>query len=219
LTHPIEEYRFDYSKIARISNAQAIALSTSGRHVAIATGDTVRLIRPKDRAVIAEFRLADYVRALMFSADERWFAAADDSGETHLWGWNGQEFLDRWSFRSNYQATSLAFTNDGNFLISGDTGGAATIIDVLSGQPATVLRSDGAIRGIAISPNGTIVATGSEDKTLRVWDWRPADLERAFVGRLIRDWNPLEQRRYPAEETPAKAPYLSRIVSWMMSRF
>ena len=49
----------------------------------------------------------------------------------------------------------------------------ARIWDAATGEPrGKPLRHDGPVKGVAVSPNGQTILTGSDDKTTRLWDAR-----------------------------------------------
>ena len=66
---------------------------------------------------------------------------------------------------------TLAFSNDGLLLASGDRFGSLQIWEATSGSAFHTLRGhSGAIHGIVWSPDSNTVMTVSEDGTLREWD-------------------------------------------------
>jgi WD40 repeat protein len=80
------------------------------------------------------------------------------------------------SFRSN-DVWSIAFTPDGEQLVTGRGGGDVLIWDVATGQPAgdpLYAHPDGVL-AVAISPDGTLLATGGGDWQVRLWDLRTGE--------------------------------------------
>ncbi len=91
-----------------------------------------------------------------------------------------------WDLEGNALETSLkwvseefggekmfVFTPDGRLVLVGDSSGFLTIREVASG--VTLLRyriADRDITGLAVSPNGHLVAIATESNTLFLWDWQ-----------------------------------------------
>lgn len=69
------------------------------------------------------------------------------------------------------QAQVVAFTEDGAMLAVGDTDGGISLVDVRSGvRRAVADRHTAAITSLSWAPDGTTLASTSDDDTVRVWD-------------------------------------------------
>lgn len=67
----------------------------------------------------------------------------------------------------------IAFSPDGEFLISGTKGGTVRIWRVATGAQVALLRGHFyGIASVAFSPDGRFVATASFDQTARIWEWQ-----------------------------------------------
>jgi outer membrane lipoprotein-sorting protein len=78
--------------------------------------------------------------------------------------------------RARSWVTSIAFSPGGRLLATTDWNGTVTLWDVASGQrKLTIADHKAGVLAAAFSPDGTTLATGSEDKTLRLRKL-PADL-------------------------------------------
>lgn len=80
------------------------------------------------------------------------------------------------------------FSADGKYLATG-CNRAAIIFDVKTGQKVTVLQDDTAssegdlyIRSVVFSPDGSKLATGAEDKQIRIWDIATKSIRHVFTG-------------------------------------
>jgi WD40 repeat protein len=64
-----------------------------------------------------------------------------------------------------------AFDRDGRLLAFGSTGGEVTVISVKSGKPVrpTWVAHEERPESIALSPDGSVLATGSDDRTIALW--------------------------------------------------
>jgi Tol biopolymer transport system component len=67
--------------------------------------------------------------------------------------------------------TSLAFSPDGKWIVSGSNDKTARVWDSVSGATLATLRGHGvAINSIAVSPDGKWIATAGNDGSVRLWD-------------------------------------------------
>ena len=70
-----------------------------------------------------------------------------------------------------FQATSLAFSLDGVFLVSGNYGETVELWDIQTGGVIKTFHGHtGFIWSVSISPDCAMVASGSADNTIRLWD-------------------------------------------------
>ncbi|KAF2768424.1 WD40 repeat-like protein [Teratosphaeria nubilosa] len=82
----------------------------------------------------------------------------------------------------------VRFSGDGNFVATG-CNRSAQIFDVHSGQQVchlqdnqTAQEGDLYIRSVCFSPDGKYLATGAEDKIIRVWDINTRQIRHSFAG-------------------------------------
>lgn len=82
----------------------------------------------------------------------------------------------------------VRFSADGRYVATG-CNRAAQIFDVETGTPIALLQDqslpedgDLYIRSVCFSPNGQYLATGAEDKVIRVWDIATRTIKHQFTG-------------------------------------
>jgi len=82
----------------------------------------------------------------------------------------------------------VRFSHDGQYVATG-CNRSAQIFDVVTGQKVCVLQDDSVdavgdlyIRSVCFSPDGKYLATGAEDKLIRVWDIASNKIRNTFAG-------------------------------------
>lgn len=96
-------------------------------------------------------------------------------------------------------AAAMAFSGEGDRLAIGFNSGQVVLVDVASRQQETRLDAGltgaaAAVRSLAWSPDGAILATSHGDGQIRLWD--------ADLGRLIRQWAPFAQPTFAMAFSP-----------------
>jgi hypothetical protein len=83
-------------------------------------------------------------------------------------------------WRHQEPVTSLAFSPDGRYVITGSADKTAVLRDVLTGNTVQTWRHESGIESVAFSPDGRYVITGSADKT--------AILRDVLTGNTVQTW-------------------------------
>jgi WD40 repeat protein/tRNA A-37 threonylcarbamoyl transferase component Bud32 len=112
--------------------------------------------------------------SIAFSADGQWVAAGSPAGLMRVW--NGETTQD---FVSPTEASvsGVAFSSrDGRIVVSANADNTVTGWFTRSGTRAFTLRGHkGGVTAVACSSDGACLASGSLDRTVRLWDLRRRD--------------------------------------------
>jgi WD40 repeat protein len=139
----------------------------------IVTGHGDGIIRVWDLAagaVVRELpRQARRVEGLAFAPGGKLLASSGPAAAVQLWT------TESWEPASAFETTGapwgVVFTPDGERLLTSTSTGMLEAFDVRTGErKASIVAHQRLIPGLAISPDGAIIATGSEDGSLRLWD-------------------------------------------------
>ncbi|KAJ3124687.1 general transcription repressor [Nowakowskiella sp. JEL0407] len=89
------------------------------------------------------------------------------------------------SIDHNSVVCCVKFSNDGRYLATG-CNFATRIVDVSNGQTVCVLENksekDDYVRSISFSPDSKMIATGTEDRVIRIWDIKSKTVKFEMVG-------------------------------------
>lgn len=158
----------------------AVAFSPNGQHFASASADdTVKLWLvggPTLLLTIAEH--ADDVRGVAFSPDSARFATVSLDATARIYAIDGSPVA---TLGGHYfEAESVAYSPDGQYVVTGDGGGHVRVWSAADGSPVTsFLAHQGSVYDLAL-PNSTAVVTAAEDRTWKRWDLSSGSL--AYIG-------------------------------------
>jgi RNA polymerase sigma factor (sigma-70 family) len=149
----------------------ALAFSPGGKLLATADEGTIRLWEMPGGPAPRVFTIgAGSIYAVAFSPDGRALAAAGADRTVGVWAVEGGKVL-HYLRGHNVEITGIAFSPDSQTLISVGCD-AIRFWDVKSGEsvshPAGKVRNGTAA---AFSPNGKLLALGSDQGVIQLWDW------------------------------------------------
>ena len=85
------------------------------------------------------------------------------------------------------EVTSVSFSADGRYAVSGSQDKTLKLWDVKSGEcPRTFEGHTETVTSVTFSVDDRFVLSGSEDKTLKLWDTRSGECQRTFEGHTER---------------------------------
>lgn len=174
----------------------SVAFSRDGRWLASGTND--RSIRLWQIATGREMpKLSGHtgwVKSVAFSPDSRWLASASNSGEVKLWDVNTGKEVYRASY-PNERLDTITFDNDGKFLASAGTQQIIHLLNLSTKETRTLTGHAGEITSLALIANTWVIASGSTDKTVKLWDVRSGEAIKTFaplseqVNAIAASWN------------------------------
>ena len=144
---------------------------------------------------LLQIDVGDRSARVRFSPDGRTLATASTEGELKLWNVDdGKELKSLASLSFNLQC--VAFSRDGTRIVAGggphreDNFGWAGVWEIASGNLIAEMKDmPDAVLGIAISPNGKLVATAGRDKVARLWEAETGNLVSTLAGhRSALEW-------------------------------
>lgn len=157
---------------SRASPVWAMALAPDGQTVALATGEqTITLWDARAAEVRGTFpALGSRLESLAYAPDGRLLAGGNVAGNVQIWDVaTGRELADVAGHTG--RVSGVAFTPDGKFLISAGHDASVCFWEVPSGLPRGVFKwHTGEIRSMSLA--GPWLATGSADRTIKLWPWR-----------------------------------------------
>lgn len=163
-----------------------IDISPDGKSIATASEQDLVKLSKLDNPLLKVLRSHSApIIDVAFNPQGNIIATASDDHTVKLWSKNGSLLT---TFKSKQDSVlGLAWSQDGHRLVSGHWNGAINFLQVKNLNHPQV-RLDKTIPGhkvgvwrIAVSPNGKLIATASEDKTAKIWDWQ-GNLITSLIG-------------------------------------
>jgi glucose/arabinose dehydrogenase len=136
----------------------------------LATGGADKTVRTWDPSTGKQVRLVaghpDWIRAVTFSPDGKLLVTGCDDGMVRVWDAVTGKQLRR--LRHEGWITGVAFSSDGSLLASAGRG--TVVWDFLGVKQLSTLEGQGtAARGMAFSPNGTMIASAVPGGAVGLW--------------------------------------------------
>lgn len=163
------------------AQVQRAALSKSGRYVALASANAIKLFDRKTGKQRALLGHRDRIEALVFSADSRRLASAGLDHEVRVWDLKSGASKAYVGHRE--RVVALAFSPDGARLASGSWDKSLRVWELSGGGVRRLLGHRDLVSHVVFDAFGTLIS-GSWDKSLRVWG-KGAQTPRILEGHKI----------------------------------
>ena len=125
-----------------------------------------------------------YVYSVAFNPNGKFFASGYADGSIRFWDAETGRHLK--TFKKGYEASGLVFSEDGKTLAYAD-GLHIRLQDVGTGEEKMRLTEHTlGMHSMALSPDGNILASGSEDMTIRLWDMHTGEHKKTLNGHTHR---------------------------------
>ena len=165
-----------------IGSVNGVVFSPDGNTIATASYGTLTRLWKRDGSLVRTlWGQFDRVNAVVFSPDNQLIAAAGGNGIVRLWRQDGTFFQDL-QVHSFFNIYALAFSPDSQILAIASEDKTVKLWkleDDGRGRPShkppsykllkTLSGHGGKVYGVAFSPGGNLLATVSEDKTVKLW--------------------------------------------------
>ncbi|HEY8146960.1 MAG TPA: protein kinase [Kofleriaceae bacterium] len=141
------------------------AFSPDGSQIATAGWDGAVWLWTRDGKGRQIYRGEQQLDGIAYSPDATRLAIAGADGVARLW--DGTSWREVSRFAGRYY--DLAYHPDGRRLLLAASDRTAHVVDLETGKRSTLSGHHGEVNSIAVDPTGAVIATASDDWTVRTW--------------------------------------------------
>jgi WD40 repeat protein/DNA-binding Xre family transcriptional regulator len=124
------------------------------------------------------------IRSLAFDPQGRYLASASDDGTIVVWSMATQQRHETWP-TSEDRIRAVVFSPDGRFVFAAGFGGKIYSLELQQNEKTT-LETSRTIRALAVHPSQPLLAIGSDDGSVRLFDYQTHEEQAYFPAH--RDW-------------------------------
>jgi WD40 repeat protein len=171
-----------------VPGLRAMAVSPTGERVWAAAGNLVKswsLPDGKPQSEWAAINTAGIGQVYTVAVGRRWALGGARDGRVHVFDAATGKHRTTWAGPGGVLA-SLALIGDGEHAILGTEAGRLRVVRLPEGKPFEDLPAhrDG-VEGVALDGTGALLATGSRDRTVRLWRREPDGYELLLTLRPL----------------------------------
>ncbi len=146
-----------------------LVFSPDGTRLAATSGQSIMLIDPARRSVVARLEPGDLATELAFSADGR-LLAASGANEGQVTVWDAASGENRFRLLHPGQVASVSFSPDGSWLLTSCQDQKARRFDMQSGQEILPrFCEEQPLHSARISPDDHLVALAGDERSARIF--------------------------------------------------